>query len=154
MGKTPEVLWKVALSNGETHVEGVGLFETIEGQRAPWGRLLAYIRDTRATVTALSLWTKDGQTWNLPSRGKGSPRFGFFDGEKPIGFDLIPDALGHFSVVGGEGSTLDSIVPTDHFKVIEATYPNMGVEDTLIVRLSIWVDADDPRNSWSLVRLE
>lgn len=141
------VFWKVALSNGETHSEGAGQFVEVEDGLSPWGCLVDYMTHTGATVTALSLFTKEGQTWNLPSIGKGSPRFRFFDGVKP-------DVLVFFGVVGSDINP-DTGKPeggADHFKVIEATYWRGSV--TEVSRLSIWVDEHDPRNSWSLVRFE
>lgn len=70
-----KVLWTVGLSNGETIAEEKGNFQTVEGELSPWQKLLSYCAEKGVTITSLSLYTKDGMRWNLPSAGK-NPKFG------------------------------------------------------------------------------
>jgi hypothetical protein len=125
--------WKVSLSNGETLYEYKGDFVIIPGEISPWQKLLQYIAQNNLTITSMSLYTDGGQTFNLPSAGK-NPKFHAFDiQEKPIAY-TFSNRLGQDMIGQTDG---------DLFAIIEAEYNTY--------RLQIWVDRNNPKNTWSLV---
>ena len=137
MTLTHNVLWQASLSNGETLYEGLGLFEEIEGDLSPWNKLLKYVDDNQLVITSLSLFTRDGRTFNLPSLGK-NPKFKAFDVlQKPTKLVLERKF----------GMDFDDKKISDNFTSIVAEY----AITTMNIRLSIWVSEDNNSNSWSLV---
>lgn len=130
-----KVLFTIGLSNGETITEEKGNFETIEGELSPWQRLLSYMAEKDVYITSLSLYTKDGQRWNLPSAGK-NPKFkAFADAPKPTDFDF-------FRKMGGDVMN-GSVTKEEHYTVAEARY-----EDG--TRIQVWVD-NETCKSWSMI---
>lgn len=127
------VKWQVSLSNGETFFESKGDYKTIAGELSPWNRLLKYISDNNLKITSMSLFTDDGQTFNLPSAGKDPKFHEFSTASKPESFKFFRKL----------GQNLDLGTPDDLFGVIEATYP------TFVVQL--WVDDYHTSNCWVLV---
>lgn len=140
MDSKHSVLFQVSLSNGETFYEEKGKFVTVPGELSPWNKLLKYISENKVLITSLSLYTKDGRTFNLPSAGR-DPKFRpFVVAEKPIDF-CLKRYLGREMDI--ENLKVVKIGPSDWFTSIEAVYPNY--------KLQIWVDENNTQNSWSLV---
>jgi len=134
---TKNALWQVSLSNGQTFFEGKGDFTEIKSALSPWQRLLKYMSVNNAQITSLSLYTRDGRTFNLPSVGK-NPKFRpFAVAEKPIDY-MLERYYGQDMDITGKG-----IGPSDHFTTISAVYADY--------RLQLWVDENNTRNSWVLV---
>lgn len=128
------VLWKVSLSNGETLYEEKGDYQIIPGQLSPWQRLLRHMVDVQAYITSLALYTRKGQTFNLPSLSK-NPKFHVFaNAKKPTHYTFYRK-YGH-DVYENEESA-------DLFSVIEAQYETY--------KLQLWVDEKHPENCWTLV---
>lgn len=81
------IKWQVSLSNGETLNEDKGNFINDHTSSA-WSKLRTYTQENNLEITALSLVTNDGKTFNLPSGGK-RPRFSaFYNVENPLGLIL------------------------------------------------------------------
>lgn len=138
-----KVKWQVSLSNGETFFEGKGRFKR-DTDRSPWQQLIAYAADNKAFITSLSLFTDDGRTFNLPSLGK-NPKFSPFDHSlKPFQFflerNLAHDKLSDGSFAGG----------VEWFTVASALYKLASGD---FIKLSLWVDEIDQRNTWTLVTM-
>jgi hypothetical protein len=134
------VLFQVSLSNGETFFEGKGDYQEIPGELSPWQRLTKYIAEKNLLITSLSLYTKDGQTFNLPSSGK-NPKFRPFEAaQKPLDYNLGRYMAREHSFIGNE---LKNTEVSDLFTVIEAIYPEY--------KLQLWVDENNPKNCWVLV---
>ncbi len=134
-----KILFTVGLSNGETVTEEKGNFCTIPGALSPWQRLLSYKAEVGAEITSLSLYTKDGKRWNLPSAGK-NPKFKEFEHtQKPESFRM-------FRKIAKESSTLAGLATSqgiDQHTCIEAVYGDGR-------RLQVWV-AEDGLSSWSVM---
>jgi len=139
------VKWQVSLSTGETFFEDKGDFIEIPDQLSPWQRLQKYLIENEAQITSLSLYTNDGQSFNLPSAGK-NPKFkAFSDLEKPLDYQM-------FRTIGRNVAGLKNgvVVPLnehgfdDWFTVIEAIY-SFG-------SLQLWVDENNSKNSWVLFK--
>jgi hypothetical protein len=138
---THNVLWQVSLSNGETFYEGKGKFQEIADQPSPWQKLLKYIAEKKLVITSLSLYTKLGQHFNLPSSGK-NPKFSEFELlEKPIDYLMFRKISRDMDIVDMKvaGSEING-----WFTVIEAIYPDH--------RLQLWVDEKNTNNCWVLVK--
>ena len=138
--KKHNVLFQVSLSNGETFFEDKGIFSFIPGDISPWHKLEKYTIEKGIEITSLSLYTKDGRTFNLPSAGR-DPKFApFRDIEKPLDYNY-----GH--CLAREHEIVDLKVvkttPSDWFTFIEAIYPDY--------KLQVWVDENNTKNSWVLV---
>lgn len=135
-----KVLWTVGLSNGETIAEEKGNFQTVEGALSPWQRLLSYCADVKATITSLSLYTRDGHRWNLPSAGK-NPKFGeLMNVPKPVDFIMQRKAAQErkHSAMNEEGDWVDK-----HTVAIAV------FEDGR--RLELWVEEEN-LTSWSILK--
>ena len=137
------VKWIVSLSNGETIYEGKGKYIEKEGDLSPWQRLLRHLFDAKAVITSLSLYTDDGQRWNLPSAGN-NPKFRIYESApKPIDFNMFR-AIG--ADVGGKNLSEDEIKEMeksgDHFTAAEAVFDGL--------RIQIWVNEKNPKVSWTL----
>jgi hypothetical protein len=140
MDLTHNVLFQVSLSNGETFFEDKGQFITIPGELSPWQRLINYITEKKLLITSLSLYTKDGRTFNLPSSGK-NPKFRPFQvAEKPIDYNYCHYIAREHEIVDKK---IVGTVASDWFAMIEAIYPDY--------RLQVWVDEKNTKNSWVLV---
>lgn len=131
-----KVLWIAGLSNGETITEEKGNFKTIAGELSPWQRLLLYLKEKDLTITSLSLHTKDGLRWHLPSAGKNPKFHAFAVAPKPINLNM-------FRKMGGDVTGGGEIKNPDKYTIIEGEY-NGGT------KIQIWVD-DYSLNSWSLI---
>lgn len=131
--QTRRVKWSVSLANGETFFEEKGAFQTLPGAPSPWQRLLAYCTTHHLTITSLSLYTDEGQTFHLPSNGTNPKFHAFHQAAKPLSYNF-------YRVVGHD--IYDKVF--DHFAVIEAIYDSY--------RLQIWVNENDPKHSWVLVQ--
>ena len=130
-----KVKWQVSLTNGETLFEGKGDFKEIRGQSSPWQRLTKYIIENSLDITSLSLYTDDGRTFNLPSKGK-NPKFREFSlMDKPLDFNFAHKLARN---IMKDGTSIES----GWFTFIEAIYPTY--------RLQLWVDENDTRNCWVL----
>jgi hypothetical protein len=139
MDSKHNVLFQVSLSNGETFFEGKGEYQEIPGQLSPWQRLNKYLAENKLFITSLSLYTKDGRTFNLPSAGK-CPRFKFFaEAQKPIDFNFFRAISREMTFIGQEAKEVEI---SDWFTVAEAIYPDY--------KLQLWVDENNTRNSWVL----
>jgi len=132
-----KVLWTVGLSNGETLTEEKGNFQTIAGELSPWQRLKQYVTEKGVEITSLSLCTKDGMRWNIPSAGKNPKFHAFSEVEKPIDFKMFRKAA--MDMKGGE----EQKEWQDVHSVIEAIYPDGRT-------LQVWV-AEETLNSWTLM---
>lgn len=131
------VFWTVGLSSGETIAEGTGDFRETEGALSPWQRLLSYLSERNLEITSLSLYTRDGKRWNLPSAGK-NPRFAeLATAPKPFDFRMFRKAAGDVSK--GGNMEID-----DLYTVAEAIFEDGGI-------LQIWV-CNESHKSWSLIR--
>ena len=138
------VKFKVSLSNGETFFEGKPPFDEIPNELSPWNKLQEYIFKNKVEVTSLSLYTDSGQTFNLPSAGK-NPKFKVFQKlEKPLDFQCFR-AIGRDLDVIPKDNKFEATQSgdSDWFTIAEAIYSSY--------RLQIWVDEQNPRNSWVLV---
>jgi len=129
--------WKASLSNGETFYEDKGDFCAIENELSPWRRLIKYTLDNKCSITSLALYG-GGRTFNLPSAGRGMPKFRVFEtADRPIDFNF-------FRKYGGDlnkGQT--DFESSDDFACIEAIYKDY--------RLQLWVDDRHSENCWVLV---
>jgi hypothetical protein len=138
--QTHRVKWKVATSDGGVFYEGKGDFVEVSGQPSPWQRLDKYLSENKLEITSLSLYTDDGQTFNLPSLGK-NPRFQpFREAEKPIDYNIcryIGKEVKVANLKAGEAQV------SDWFTVAEAIYPSY--------KLQLWVDEKNIKNCWCLV---
>lgn len=129
-----KVHWIAGLSNGETAHEGKGNYAVIEGERSPWGRLLAYLDETGATITSLSLGTDDGRRWHLPSAGK-NPKFGeMTTAPQPLSYKMFRKARQVIRKEGGEWGNIHTVA--------EATYGNG-------TKLQVWVSEEG--QAWSVL---
>lgn len=129
--REPLVLFKASLSNGENVYEGKGKYHRYPNKPAPWRRLLTYCKKNRLSITSVSLYTRDGRTFNLPSAGNNPKFHAFTETDKPYSYRFFRKM----------GQNLDSN-RADLFTVVEANY------DTYVLQL--WVD-EHARNVWSLV---
>lgn len=135
MGTQNNVLWSVSLSNGETIHEEKGEYKTIPGELSPWQRLVSYIGRNGLSITSLSLYTKEGRRFSLPSAGK-DPRFkAFAEAEKPTSYRM-------FRKMGGDIMN-GQVKAQDNFTVAQATYSDGRI-------MEIWVD-NHTLNSWVLM---
>lgn len=136
------VCWQAALSNGAVFYEDRGDFKWLPGELSPWQRLLAKLEEEKAEITALSLFTRDGRTFNLPSSGK-NPKFSDFAiAEKPIGYSVgrrLPREMKVVDHVLGEPKPTGEL-----FTIAFAYYPSYTLE--------IWVDENNTKNSWVLIK--
>lgn len=134
------VSWLVSLSNGETFLEGKGKFAEIPNEPSPWQKLIKYTAEKKVLITSLSLHTKDGRTFNLPSLGK-NPKFKpFSEARKPLDYNLFRATSREMGAVKGRA---ENIKISEWYTVIEAIYPSY--------KLQLWVDEMDTRNSWVLL---
>lgn len=131
---THKVLFRASLSNGETLVEGAPKIKDDE-EGSSWRKLVAYARENGLEITSLCLTTPAGQTFNLPSAGK-NPKFKSAQTEAPEEYLVMRK-------VGADVDMTGKRDVTDFFTVAQADYGDY--------KLQIWVDEDNPRNSWSLV---
>jgi len=131
------VLFQASLSNGEQITEEKGNFQTIEGALSPWQRLLVYLKEKNATITSLSLHTKDGQRWNIPSAGNNPKFHAISVAPKPVRYDF-------FRKMGADVmDTNGTLANEEHYSVVEAEY-----EDG--TKMQVWVD-EKTCNSWSFI---
>lgn len=126
--------WKVGLSTGENFTEGSEPFSFVPGQDSPWLKLKAYLKESGAKITSLSL-IYNGRTYNLPSTSNNPKFSAFANNEKPHDFD--------FGRVYGMD---DNGHNKDVFSVIEAFYTDKV--------LQLWIDEKNPNNTWVLVSNE
>lgn len=131
---THNILFKASLSNGETLIEDKGILRG-DANGSPWVKLQQYVADNGLTITSLSLFTKDGRTFNLPSMAE-NPRFKAAQGAQPVSYMVKRNMAANISR-GGE------TMASELFTVGVANYDGY--------RLEIWVDENNPRNSWSLI---
>jgi hypothetical protein len=140
---THNILWQVSLSNGETFFEDKGKFKEIPGLSSPWQRLIAYISRNHLEITSLSLYTRDGQTFNLPSAGN-NPKFqAFAKLQKPLDYEMCRcGARNVAQVENGVVKQVESNGFSELFTIAKAIYPT-GT-------LQLWVDERNPKNCWTL----
>lgn len=137
----PNVRFRVSLSNGDTLVEDKGILEEHDGELSAWNKLIKYRAEKKAKITSLSLFTEKGQTFNLPSSGR-TPKFRAFDlAEQPFDY-LMERKIGRNIAIADR--KIKKVQISDHFTCAVALYKNF--------RLEIWVDEENPRNSWVLAR--
>ena len=143
------VKWQVSLSNGETFQEGNNPYEVRPGELSPWQRLIKYIAVNKLQITSIGLVNIFGQTFNLPSAGR-NPKFRVFaQAEQPLDFNFFRQIGADMTVPaemmkkGGE-LNIRPEQASDWFTVIEAIYSKHS--------LQIWVDENNPKNSWVLVK--
>lgn len=141
-----KVLFTSSLSNGETITEEKGNFETIEGALSPWQRFLQYTEENNLKITSLSLCTRDGRRWNIPSAGK-SPKFRQFNEiPKPVSFRLFrikARESGQVNSMSEAVAELNKAEDLDIHTVIEATYESGS-------KLQVWV-SEESLTSWSVI---
>lgn len=129
------IRWRIGLNDGTTHQEGTGLFAEVEGGNSSWLELLEYLAKNNAQITSLVLVTPDNREFHLPSRGN-NPKFRLFDmAEKPLSY-RVEHAYGQ-----DRGSTG------------EADWYTIGVAVYNKFEFQIWVDENDPRKSYSLIKV-
>ena len=152
---THNVRWQASLSNGETVYEDKGDYLELPGELSPWQKLLKHISENNLTITSLSLYTDDGARFNLPSLGK-NPKFSAFDqATKPFQYILERVIAKDHDPVSG------SVEPNsvDWFTTISALYKFSftdgvhSVVNSSVIKLSLWVDEQNPKNCWTLVTL-
>lgn len=130
------VLFIAGLSNGETITEEKGNFQTITGELSPWQRLQKYIQEKGVTITSLSLYTKDGKRWNIPSNGN-NPKFkAFGDAPKPISYKF-------YRRMGADVINNGGLKDEEIYAVVEAEYES--------VKIQVWVN-DKSFVSWSFIK--
>lgn len=151
-----KVKWQVSLSNGETFFEGKGNYVEYAGELSPWGRLQEYLKANDLKITSLSLYTDDGQTFNLPSLGK-NPKFSAFMQEwKPFKFVMER----HVARDQGDAEYTDWFTTIVAYYLIEIKdHKHDGEQEVpdnlnLVIKLSLWVDEHNTKNCWSLVTFE
>lgn len=138
--KNHSVFFQVSLSNGETFFEEKGKFVTVQGEISPWQKLIKYATENKLEITSLSLYTKDGRTFNLPSAGR-DPKFRPFAlADKPLDYNFGHYLARESEIVDGKAI---NTTPSDWFAVIEAIYEKY--------KLQLWVDENNNKNSWVLV---
>ena len=138
---THKVRWHVGLSNGENYTEGNAPFDEIKGELSPFLRLDKYLLDNKLEIKSLCLIAEDGRTFNLPSAGN-NPKFQYFkELDKPIDYWVERVMNRELHVSGGKvaGET-----PLGLFTIAVAIYPDY--------ELQIWVDENNTKNSWSVVK--
>ena len=134
---THNVLWQVSLSNGETIYEEKGNYKRIAGELSPWLKLEYYIDKNNLNITSLCLYTRSGQTFNLPSTSN-NPKFNRFKhSRKPISYK-VQRAIAHDISLTGKP------VVSDHFTIAIAEYETYTLE--------MWVDEKNTNNSWVLIK--
>lgn len=132
--KEPRVKFKVSLSNGETLYEGKGNFQRLAGLEAPYARLLSYISENNLNITSFALYTDTGKVFNLPSLGN-NPKFKEFQEiKKPLSYNLFRKL----------GKNIEANSTEDLLVCAEAYYSG--------IRLQLWVDDNNPDNSWVLIK--
>ena len=138
------VKWQVSLSNGETLYEDKGNFVRVAGEKSPWQKLISYMAFKEVYITSLSLYTDDGQRFNLPSAGN-NPKFSMFDLiDKPLDYSFCHKLLqDHDVVYEGDKASITGTQIVAEYTVIEAIYKEY--------RLQVWVSDNDPRISWAVV---
>lgn len=131
------VFFTIGLSNGETLTEEKGNYVTIPGELSPFQKAKAYIQKTGATITSVSLYSRDGKRWNIPSSGKNPKFSAFAECPKPISYQF-------FRKMGADVNPEDGSLSNEEvYSVIEATY-----EDGRI--LQTWVH-NTTFASWTLI---
>lgn len=134
------VLFQVSLSNGETFFEGKGNYQDLPGLPSPWQRLIRYTAENKLLITSLSLYTKDGRTFNLPSSGR-DPKFRPFAlADKPIDFNVCRYMAREHDIVDNK---VQNTEVSEWFTVAEAIYPDY--------KLQLWVDERNTKNAWTLL---
>lgn len=133
-----KVLFIAGLSNGETAAEEKGNYQTITGELSPWQRLQRYIADNGVEITSLSLYTRDGKRWTLPSITDRPKFHEFSTARKPVELKFFRKA----AMEGNSPKELQEAPKTELHAVIEAQYDDGS-------KLQVWVD-EETGNSWSL----
>jgi len=142
-----KVKFQVSLSNGETFYEGKGEYQDFQdGRPSPWNRLLRYIVDNGLDITSISLYTDDGQRFNLPTSGH-NPKFREFDeAEKPIDYNFGRKMAREADAVrdGRQVKLTSDWETSDWYTFIEAIYTDY--------RMQLWVDENNPKICWTLLK--
>lgn len=147
MPQTHRVMWAASLSNGEDAHENKGKFLHVDGERSPWGKLVAYMKETGTRVTSLRLVVADGRTFNLPSSGKRAPKFDNFHGAAKPHTLRCYRAYGQDSVYDVEAGTTTPIPGTqDLYTIIEAEY--------FTHKTQLWVSEENTRDCHVLTELQ
>ena len=139
---THKIKWTVSLNNGETFFEDKGQFKMIPGELSPWNKLTKYLQENKLEITSLGLYTDKGHRFNLPSLGN-TPKFQIISSKL-----ITPLDYNYFHAQASEIGVKDKEIVgekevTDWYTVVEAIYSNC--------KLQIWVDENNPNNSWSLL---
>lgn len=132
-GKAMHVGWKASLSNGETLYDGKGDYVPDPQKLSPWNRLMAHMKADNLTMTSLALYVDDGRVFHLPSAGN-NPRF------PALAKAPVPNRYNFFY------ASVSAMGISEHgcsYSVVEAIYDDH--------KLQIWVDRENPDNSWSLM---
>lgn len=123
---------KMSLANGETIYEGREPFIFIPGEKSPLARMLEYA-DNNGPIRSLSLITKEGVEFHLPSSGN-NPKFRAFDVEdKPLDYTA-------FRKIGGDIKGKNGF---ETFSVIQAIYKDK--------KLEMWVSEKKPHQGYVVV---
>lgn len=128
-----QVLFDIALSNGEMITEGKGNYQRTAVELSPWMRALRYIAESGVKITSLSLYTADGRRWNLPSAGK-NPKF------KEVGEYPVPISFNFFRKAGIDVDVSGEQTVSDVYAVAEAQYPDGH-------SMQLWVN-DETMSAW------
>jgi hypothetical protein len=122
---------KMSLSNGETIYEGREPFVFLPGLKSPLARMLEYADDYE--IRSLSLITKEGVEFHLPSSGN-NPKFRAFDVEdKPLDYTA-------FRKIGGDIKGKNGF---ETFSVIQAIYKDKKIE--------MWVSEKKPHQGYVVI---
>lgn len=134
--QTPNVLFKVALSDGSNIYEGKGDYQRLDGQPSPWQRLQSFLALNKLEIRGLSLYTKDGRTFNLDSAGKNPKFMAFWNDPHPKAYNFFRRAAADYNP-----TTYQKIDGSNEMcAVIEAVYENTTVQ--------LWVNDANYNNCW------
>lgn len=136
------VYWIASLSNGDTITEGKGDYTVTTGELSPYQRLLAFCRDNDVHLTSISLATRDGKRWNLPSAGRDPKFHAFASLPQPVSYKMFRKVAMDANSIEG----MQNAPKQDVHTCIEARYADGRC-------LQVWVNEEN-YTSWSLLTYE
>jgi hypothetical protein len=143
----PKVFFIASLSNGETVVEGRGVWYWANEIPSPWNRLIRYTVEKKLTINSLSLSTPHGAVFTIPTAG-GRPRFrGFADDKalKPLDYEVKRYLARDMDIgIVDKKAEIEGVEIAEFYTIAEAIYKDYSVE--------VWVNELNPRLSWTVVK--
>jgi hypothetical protein len=141
----PHIHFVASLSDGQTIIEGKGDWQWFpDGRPSPWNRLVRYTAEQGLAITSLSLVAPDGQIYNFPPAGKKAKFEGYADrvsADKPLDY-TVRRHIAH--EISGVGRQVTNIKAVEFYTIAVAIYPTF--------ELQLWVDENDHRKSWTVVK--